>query len=208
VADYANHIYVAVGNGASGRGDKYDHSDSVLQLSTSLKLTGSFSPSSWASDNEADLDLGSQGPTIAGSWIFTAGKSGTAYVLRRSNLGGIGGQVSSASLCRSFGGTAVNGSVVYVPCTDGLRAVRIDSKGKMHVLWHAAGNITGSPVIGGGRIWSLDPGAGRLYALNPSTGAVTNSVAVGATSRFATPAIYGRDMRVGTLNGIVDVRTS
>ena len=208
VADYANNIYVAVGNGAAGQGDPYDHSDSILQLSTSLSLASYFAPSSWASDNDVDADLGSQGPTITGSFIFAAGKSGTAYVLSRTHLGGIGGQVSSASLCRSFGGTAVNGSVVYVPCTDGIRAVRIDSKGIMHVLWHAASNINGSPVIGGGRIWALDPGAGKLYALNPSTGAVTNAVSVGTANRFATPSIYGRDMRVGTLNGIVDVRTS
>ena len=33
----------------------------------------------------------------------------------------------SASLCPSFGGTAVQSNVVYVPCTDGLRAVKIDS---------------------------------------------------------------------------------
>ena len=78
----------------------------------------------WPTDNDADKDLGSQGPALVGQWIFQAGKSGTAYVLRQSHLGGIGGQVSSASLCRSFGGTAVVGSTVYVPCTDGVRAVQ------------------------------------------------------------------------------------
>ena len=90
--DSAGHVLVAVGNGASGPGDPYDHSDSVLGLNFSLKLTDSFSPSSWASDNAADLDLGSQGPAIVGpNWIFSAGKSGRAYVLRRTHLGGIGG---------------------------------------------------------------------------------------------------------------------
>ena len=47
-----------------------------------------------------------------GKWIFSAGKSGTAYVLNRNKLGGIGGQVSSAQLCRSFGGTAAYNDVV------------------------------------------------------------------------------------------------
>jgi hypothetical protein len=203
-------VFVAVGNGeSSGSSDPYDYSDSILGLDrTSLRRLDSFSPSSWKTDNASDLDLGSQGPAIVGSWIFSAGKSGTAYVLRRTHLGGIGGQVSSQSLCRSFGGTAVVGSVVYVPCTDGLRAVRIDSAGTMHVLWHAASNITGSPVVGGGRVWSLDTGSGRLYALNPTTGATVNSVAVGAVSRFATPAVYGRDLRIPTLSGVTVVRTS
>jgi outer membrane protein assembly factor BamB len=102
----------------------------------------------------------------------------------------------------------VVGSVVYVPCTDGLRAVRIDSTGHLHRVWRAASNITGSPVVGGGRVWSLDPDGGRLYALSPGTGKVVNSVGVGGTSRFATPALYGRDVYVPTLAGLTVVRTS
>ena len=208
VGDYYGHIYVAVGNGEAGEGDAYDHSDSVLNLSTSLGLTDYFAPSSWATDNENDLDLGSQAPAIVGSWIFADGKSGQAYVLRRSALGHIGGEVSQAPVCRSFGGTAVAGNVVYVPCVDGLRAVQIDSAGTMHVLWHAASNITGSPVVGGGRVWSLDTRAGVLYALDPNTGAALAQVAVGTTTRFATPAIWGRELRIPTLSGATVVRTS
>jgi outer membrane protein assembly factor BamB len=206
-------VFVAVGNGESSRaGDRYDYSDSILKLDpTSLRRVDSFSPKTWRTDNASDLDLGSQGPAIVGSWVFSAGKSGAAYVLRRSHLGGIGGiggEVSSQTLCRSFGGTAVVGSVVYVPCTDGVRAVRIDSAGRMHVVWRAGANIAGSPVVGGGRVWALDTGAGRLYALNPTTGATVNSVSVGSVSRFATPAIYGRDLQIPTLSGVTVVRTS
>ncbi|MFN2559948.1 MAG: PQQ-binding-like beta-propeller repeat protein [Jatrophihabitans sp.] len=206
--DYYGHIFAAVGNGASGVGGSYDHSDSILNLSASLALTDYFSPSTWAADNDADLDLGSQGATIVGSFVFAVGKSGSAYVLRRNALGHVGGQVSKASVCKSFGGTAVSGSVVFVPCLDGLRAVQIDSAGVMHVLWHTSTNITGSPVYGGGRVWSLDPGAGVLYALDPNTGAVREQVTVGAVTRFATPAIYGRDLRIPTKSGATVARTS
>lgn len=208
VGDYYGHIFVAVGNGESGQGDRYDFSDSILNLSTSLRLTDYYSPSTWPTDNESDLDLGSQAPTIVGPWIYADGKSGTAYVLRRSSLGHIGGQVSKATVCKSFGGTAVAGSVVYVPCSDGLRAVRIDSAGTMHILWHASSSITGSPVIGGGRVWSLDTHAGVLYALDPNTGVVKSQVTVGPVSRFATPAIWGPDLRIPTLAGATIVRTS
>ena len=45
----------------------------------------------------------------------------------RRHLGGIGGQVSVTSVCLSFGGAAVYGSVVYLPCTDRVRAVRVYS---------------------------------------------------------------------------------
>lgn len=206
--DAAGHLYVAVGNGASGRGDPYDHSDSVLELDTGARLLDSFSPKTWPSDNENDADLGSQGPALVGRWVFQAGKSGTGYVLRRDHLGGIGGEQSSADVCRSFGGTAVVGSTVYVPCTDGVRAVRIDGNGRLHVLWHAARSTAGSPVVGGGRVWALDQDAGVLHALDSRTGRSQAQANVGATSRFATPAIYGRDVLVPTLAGLTVVRTS
>lgn len=206
--DGHGHLFVAVGNGASGPGDRYDHSDSVLELSSSARLVDSFSPRSWASDNASDLDLGSQGPALVGPWVFAAGKSGTAYVLRRTHLGGIGGQVSSARICTSFGGTAVVGSVVYVPCTDGVRAVRISSRGTMQVAWHAASSVTGSPVVGGGRVWSLDPSGGWLYSLNPRSGRAQARVQVGPTTRFATPAIAGRNLLIPTESGLTVVSTS
>jgi hypothetical protein len=202
-------VLVAVGNGASASSsDPYDYSDSVLKLSPSLGRLDYFSPASWRKDNAVDADLGSQAPAVVGSYLFQAGKSGTAYVLRGSSLGHIGGQVSSATVCRSFGGTTVVGSTVYVPCSDGVRAVSIDSTGHLHLLWHAASNITGSPVVGGGRVWALDTGAGVLHALNQSTGADTGSVSIGPVTRFATPAIYGRNVYVPTTKDVTVVATS
>jgi len=209
VVDLAGRLLVAVGNGAAAQGDPYDYSDSILALSPDLHLLDSFSPSSWASDNAQDLDLGSQGPAIVNSqWIFTAGKSGTAYVLRRDHLGGIGGQVSSLDVCRSFGGTAVSYSVVFVPCTDGLRAVRVGADGTMRVIWHADSGISGSPVVGAGLVWSLDTQAGVLHALDPATGRSTASIKVGSVTRFATPAIASSDLLVPTTTGVTVVRTA
>jgi outer membrane protein assembly factor BamB len=206
--DASGHLYLSVGNGESGPGDRYDYSDSVLELDSRARLLDSFSPSTWASDNAGDLDLGSQGPALVGPWVFIAGKSGIAYVLRRDDLGGIGGEVSQARLCISFGGTAVDADVVYVPCDDGVRAVRIDRAGTMHPLWRVASDtVTGSPILGGGRVWTLAPGAGVLHALDPRTGASTSEVSVGRTSRFATPAVSGSDVLVPTLVGLTVVRT-
>jgi outer membrane protein assembly factor BamB len=203
--DADGNLFVQVGNGEAVQGDPYDHSDSVLKISpSSAQLLDSFSPSTWASDNAADLDLGSQGPALVGArWVFAAGKSGTAYVLDQHHLGGIGGEVSQAALCHSYGGTAVVGDVVYVPCTDGVRAVRIDDSGTMHPLWRASDNITGSPVVGGGRVWTVDPTGGVLYALDPQTGESGEQLPVGETSRFATPALYGRYVLVPTMSGLV-----
>ena len=207
--DSAGHLYVAVGNGEAGVGDPYDHSDSVLELSGDGALLDYFAPSDWARENAQDLDLGSQGPALVGQYIFQAGKSGTAYVLRRGALGGIGGEVSSAVLpCHSYGGTAVRDGVVYVPCEEGVRAVRITSAGRMTPLWQASGGITGSPVVGGGRVWALDTDVGVLHALDPDNGKSLGAVAVGAVSRFATPALYGRDILIGTVQGLTIVASS
>ena len=101
-------------------------------------------------------------------WIFQAGKSGTGYVLAADRLGGIGGQVWQGPVCRSFGGTAVVGDTVYVPCTDGVRAVRIDGSGQAGVRWHAPSTVAGSPVVGGGRVYAVDQDAGALVALDPA----------------------------------------
>jgi outer membrane protein assembly factor BamB len=204
--DAAGNLVVEVGNGASVEGDKYDYSDSVLEISPAGKLVDSFSPSTWASDNAGDLDLGSQGPALVGTqWVFAAGKSGTAYVLDQQHLGGIGGEVSKAQLCPSYGGTAVLNDVVIVPCTDGDRAVQID-RGVLQILWRATPN--GSPVVGGGRVWSLDVSAGMLDALDPDTGQTLDHVSVGSVTRFATPALYGRFVLVPTEAGLVIIRTS
>jgi hypothetical protein len=97
--------------------------------------------------------------------------------------------------------------VVYVPCSDGVRAVVIGSGGRMRVAWHAASAVTGSPVVGGHRVWALDPGGGWLYSLNPRTGRAKARVHVGAANRFATPAILGRLLLVPTLTGLTVVRS-
>jgi len=205
----AGHLLVVSANGAAFPGDAYDHTNSVLELDANAKVVDSFAPTDWAANNQGDVGLGSQGVALIGTkWAVLGGKSGPVYVLRQGDLGGIGGQVAVQNICMSFGGAAVDGDVVYLPCTDGVRAVRVDGSGQLHVLWHASGSITGSPVIGGGRIWALDTSAGVLHALDPSTGQSLGQVDVGVANRFATPALYGADVIVPTLAGIAVVRTS
>ncbi len=201
-------LLVVSANGSSFPGDAYDHTNSVDKLSPSGKLVDSFAPSNWAENNRGDVGLGSQGVALVGTrWAVLGGKSGPVYVLRRGHLGGIGGQVSATDVCLSYGGAAVDGNVVYLPCTDGVRAVRVDDTGRLHVLWHAPDAIDGSPVIGGGRVWVLDRQHGLLVGLDPVTGKTRARISVGVTSRFATPAIYGNLVLVPTLAGVVLVQT-
>jgi outer membrane protein assembly factor BamB len=207
--DAAGHLYVVSANGSSFPGDAYDHTNSVLELSPSGKLLSSFAPANWAQNNQGDVGLGSQGVALVGTkWAVLGGKSGPVYVLRQGHLGGISGQVSATSVCLPYGGAAVDGHVVYLPCTDGVRAVRVTSAGRLHLLWHASSLVAGSPVVGGGRVWALDQTGGVLHALDPVTGQTLEQVAVGQTSRFATPSIYGRLVLVPTLSGVTYVQTS
>jgi outer membrane protein assembly factor BamB len=200
VIDAAGNLYVSVGNGASTT--TYDGSDSVLELSPALQLLSQFAPSTWAADNAADLDIGSLSPTIVpGGWVFIAGKSGTGYVLHEGALGGIGGQVSSASVCSAYGGTAHSGGTIYVPCFGTLREVQVGANGSLTPGWQtsAAG---GPPVLGGGAVWSVNVSTGRLVALDPATGATLGSIAVGAVPHFASPTLWQSQILVGTMAGI------
>ena len=205
----AGHLLVVSANGAAFPGHAYDHTNSVLELDANAKVVDSFAPTDWAANNQGDVGLGSQGVALIGTkWAVLGGKSGPVYVLKQGDLGGIGGQVDVQNICQSFGGAAVDGGVVYLPCTDGVRAVRVDDAGQLHVLWHTSDSITGSPVIGGGRIWVLDTNAGVLHALDPATGKSLAQVDVGVANRFAAPALYGADVIIPTLAGIAVVRAS
>ncbi len=205
--DAAGHLYVSVGNGEATSGN-WDHSDSVLRLSPTLQLEDGFAPRQWQQDNASDADLGSLGPMLLpGGLIYINGKSGLAYLLRADALGGVGGQALVRPICAAFGGAALVGSVLFVPCTDGLRQVQVGPGVRLTLGWQAPARVTGSPVVGGHTVYSLDPG-GTLYALDIDSGNVRTKVSVGATSRFATPTLYQGRVLVGTLTGVVAVTAS
>ena len=195
--------YVVSGNGSATSG-AWDGGNSVSAVEP-VKVTrlSFFAPSDWAQQNAADADLGSSGVGLmSNGTLWIQGKTSTGYVLSQQALGGIGHPLRTISgACeRQFGGPAVHGTTVYAPCTDGLR--RIDTTASSPLRWKAASTLTGSPVVGGGAVFTLDPSGGRLYALAESTGKVLGSVSVGVTTRFATPAISGSMLFVPTQSGI------
>src|SRR6266849_2576107 len=203
--DAQGNLYVSVGNGAATQGD-WDHSDSVLRLSPTLQLEDGFAPQSWQSDNASDADLGSMGSVLlSNELIYTNGKSGQGYLLRADHLGGIGGQIQTNSLCSAYGGAAVSGLSLFIPCSDGLRQLQLEAGAHLAPGWPASQQVTGSPVIGGQTAYSLDPGNGVLYALNAATGEVRATLSVGTASRFATPTLSQGSIFIGTMTGIVAV---
>ncbi|MDQ6697270.1 MAG: PQQ-binding-like beta-propeller repeat protein [Actinomycetota bacterium] len=206
--DATGDIYVATGNGASTDPANYDHGNSIIKLSPSLVELDSFAPSTWAADSASDADLGSVGPTLLdNNLIFQAGKNGTAYLVDGNHLGGIGGQRYTAPLCRDFGGNAYRSPVVYVACTDGLRAVQINgpaSSPTFTVLWHST-IASGSPVISGNIVWtpSSNFGGSVLYGLDLATGATVSTLNVGTMTHFTTPTVAGNRLLVAATDRIV-----
>ncbi|GAC1461445.1 MAG: hypothetical protein PVSMB2_23690 [Ktedonobacteraceae bacterium] len=202
--DAAGHVFVAVGNGETTEGN-WDHSDSVLRLSPTLKLEDGFTPQNWQQENAQDADLGSMGPLLLpDNLLFADGKSGLGYLLHANALGGVNGQAQVLTICHSFGGAATTGSQIFVPCTSGLRQLLLDAQGQLVPGWQAPSQITGSPVIGGHTVYSLG-GDGILYALDSATGKVRANVMVGEVSHFATPTLSGNHIYVGTLSGVTAI---
>jgi outer membrane protein assembly factor BamB len=198
-------IYVSAGNGAASQ-TRYDGSDSVTALTPALQRTGIFAPANWRQLSADDLDLGSMSPALlADGQILQVGKSGVGYLLSAAHLGGVGGQLASGPVCAAFGGAAVSGTVVYVPCLTGLAAVGTAGN-RVTVLWRGPADAWGSPVIGGGAVWVAGPDSGVLYELDPATGAIRQQITVaGSLPHFASPSLAGRLLLIGTTAGVTAV---
>lgn len=187
--DRAGNLFVVTGNGDATSG--FDFGNSVIRLSPKLKQTGFYRASNSAQLNQTDTDLGSVGPTLIGNdRIFVIGKEGLGLILSASHLGGTGGELFSQHVCGggAFGGLAFQPPMVYVPCTDGLHALRV-SGDSFNAVWHA-GSSAGPPIVAGGLVWSIDSGA-TLHGYAPDSGNSAVSVDLGSATHFATPAAGG-----------------
>jgi polyvinyl alcohol dehydrogenase (cytochrome) len=199
-----SHLYYAVGNGESTSG--FDGSDTVIALDAGLHRTDFFAPATWPEDNENDLDLGSMTPAVVGSTVVIAGKRGVAYVLDPGHLGGLGGQRSQTEICKPFGGAAVSGTTLFLPCRDGVRSAVVDpASGTLRPGWDGPSGAEGSPVVAGGAVWVVDYDGGLLYLLDPATGRVRSKLAIGEAPHFASPTVAAGHGYVGTLTGVVSV---
>jgi hypothetical protein len=192
-------IYVASGNGAE-IGGQYDGSDSVIRLSTGLQRTALFAPDVWRQDNEQDLDLGAMSPVPVGGNIVIAGKRGTVYLLS-PGLGGIGSELAHVDGCAGYGGAAVVGTTVLMPCDTGIRALHVDGP-RLRWGWSNE-SLHGSPAIGGDAAYGFDNG--NLVEVGLADGHARGHVHVGDVTRFATPAPVGRYVLVGTTSALVAI---
>jgi outer membrane protein assembly factor BamB len=199
-------LLVAVGNSEHTQTSQgYDGGDSVTELSPGLARVRDFHPSSWAQDNAVDADLGSMGPAQVNTSVVQAGKSGTVYVMDAATLGTRWARTVPGVSCQAFGGAAVSGNRVYLPCTTGTLALDVDANGVATRRWTVAG--AGSPVLYGATLVVPDSGAGMLRTYDAATGAAgpTYRIPLGSLTRFATPALDLPRAYIGTNSGVVAV---
>jgi hypothetical protein len=159
-------VFAATGNTA-GTGGTWGDGEGILRLTPMLTFsaqgTDYFTPSAWASDDAADIDLGSTGPVlfqISGArYALALGKDRTLYLLNRDNLGGVGGALSSTAVA--------NGEL------NGAAAVYATSQAT-YVAFHVSGSTpAGCPAgTGGGNL-----GAAKIMPGTPPTAKVVWCVA-------------------------------
>jgi len=196
-------VYVASGNGAEVNG-KWDRSDSVTELTPKrLKVVSVFAPSTWAEDNAQDLDLGSSSPVSIPSLqrMVIAGKRGTVYLLPE-HLKGIGSELADLDGCASFGGPAVTGTTVLMPClfSHQIRALEVGPS-NLHWVW-TAGGLYGSPIIAGPRVYVADRESGDLVVLNLADGSLVQRIHAGSLTNFPSSTVDGGYVFVPTLTGV------
>jgi hypothetical protein len=178
---------VTTGNGLPV--DVPGQSDSVLRLSPSLSVESTFTPRNFASLSASDLDLGSTSPALLpNGLVFQIGKQGVGYLLRAADLGGVGGEAKSAHVCDGgFGGTAVDGDVVFVSCFQGLYAVRVTAGPSLAVVWSTPHVRPGPPIVAGGDVWVIDKG-GALVGFSEAGGKEVYTHALDVAGSFPSPA--------------------
>jgi outer membrane protein assembly factor BamB len=194
-------IYVATGNGAELKGT-WDKSDSVTELTPiGLNRVAVFAPDTWKQDNIDDLDLGSSSPVPVNHRVVIAGKRGTVYLLKPS-LGGVGSALRTLDGCQAFGGAAVSGRTVLMPCK-GQTSIRALTVGLHSLTWSwTAPNLYASPVIAGQRVYVADESSGDLAVLRLSDGQLVQRIHAGSLPHFPSEVVDGGRVFVATLTGV------
>ena len=200
--DGSGNLYYTSGNGFSGT---FDNGNTIFKLSPTLTLLDWWAPSEWTYMNATDADLGSVGPAIVGATnnlIFQSGKSGWGYLVGTTlSPGGVhfGSELFSGKVCNAatdattandqvFGGVAYQDPYIYVPCPEGIKALKLAAGPSFSVAWSSPTFSAGPPIVAGGVVWAMDTSNGSLFGLNALTGVQRFQAAnLGPMTHFTTP---------------------
>jgi outer membrane protein assembly factor BamB len=168
-----NSIYVTTGNGSGPA--SWAGSEGVIRLGFDLSFTSSamdyYAPGNYPQLDSSDTDISGSGPllidTPAGKPLILAlGKDGNAYLIDRTNLGGVGanlldqqqvsnGAISNAAAWANVGGATyvvannswTAGSGCSKDSSGDLFAIKIDANSKMTEIWCGTSGGHTSPII-------------------------------------------------------------
>lgn len=208
--DSAGNVWTSTGNGNSG--SSYGYQESVLKLDANMNLLDHWAPSTWQSLDSGDADLGSSAPLLLpGGLVFQIGKQGIGYLLSASNLGGTGGApLSQPSVCGgSYGGAVYNAGIIYVTCSNGLRALSLNATARsISALngWQVNTAVNGPAIVAGGLVWATDWNHAALYGLNPQTGQTVVRQSTPSMEHFTTPSASDGKLFLAT-GGTVEAYT-
>jgi len=199
--DSGGHLWVATGNSESN--SSFDYGNAVVHLDPALHAVDYFAPANWKALNRDDADLGSASPVLLpGGRVFAVGKEGVGFLLDAAHLGHEGGQKFSAKVCQGgYGSPAVAGGLIYVPCVDGLVALRLGAD-RFDVAWRSPPVSTGAPIVAAGLVWAVDA-KGSLTGFDPATGVPRFTNPLGPVTRFGSPAASRGLLVAATENQIV-----
>ncbi len=153
-----------------------------------------WTPSNWAALDASDTDIGGSGPllvdvpgAVPSALVVSLGKDGNAYLLNRTNLGGIGGQIAQAHVSSS---AIIQAAVTYYTAQGtyvairGLSAFRINAAAPPTITsaWSQTENGSGSPFVTSTDgtnnvvVWGIGAeGDERLHGFDGDTGSVVFS---------------------------------
>jgi outer membrane protein assembly factor BamB len=82
------------------------------------------------------------------------------------------------------------GSIVYIPCPNGLTAIKILTKPPyIRQLWTDNDGAYGAPIIADGLVWTIGSD-NAVHGLNPANGKAVASIAFGSSANhFPTPTV-------------------
>jgi len=215
--------------------------ETIFRLPSSLTFSNKnpdyFTPTNWAALDDADTDLGGTAPVLVdvpgatpSALVVGLGKDGNAYLLDRSNLGGISKPLVLASVAT---GTIINAAAAYTTAqgtyvvfqgkgkgcpsgqSGGLAAFKISaaSPPAVTMAWCGGPTTQESPAVSATDAQGTDAvvwvvgSDNKLYGLDGDTG---KSIFAGGTStdtmtsvtKFTTPIVANGRVFVGANNQV------
>jgi hypothetical protein len=156
--------FVATGNTFSAT--SWGGGEAILHLSPTLVLTNGtthyWAPTNWKTLDTNDLDIGGSGPLLVdvpgatpSQLVVALGKDGNAYLLNRTNLGGVSVPVAKAHV---VGASIIQAAATYQTAkgayvvfanSGNLYALRIGASNPPTITsaWSASEGGTGSPFV-------------------------------------------------------------